>query len=277
MSKPTPRHTTLPVALTIAGSDSSGGAGIQADLKTFTAQGVYGASVLTALTAQNTTGVAAVHQVPADFVSAQMAAVGSDLQVRATKTGMLFDASCINAIADTLEAYSFGPVIVDPVMIATSGDQLLADDAVDAMKSKMFPHAELITPNLAEAARLLDGPKADSVEAMIEQATALFKLGCQAVLVKGGHSHLSQAVDVLFDGVEISTFAKPRIDTRNKHGTGCTLSAAIAANRAKGLALHDAIDGAKTYVWEALVAAKDVVFGKGQGPLDHVYKIKGGH
>lgn len=263
------------IALTIAGSDSSGGAGIQADLKTFAAHGVYGASVLTALTAQNTTGVYSVHQVPPEFVEAQMAAVGSDLTVNATKTGMLFDTGCIEAVGRALDAHRFGPLIVDPVMIATSGDQLLADDAIDAMKSIIITRAEIITPNLAEAARLLGQDQANDVDLMITQAQALMKLGPGAVLVKGGHGEAGDAVDVFFDGKDVAVISHPRVASQNTHGTGCTLSAAIAANRASGMALRPAVESAKTFVWEAILAAKDTRLGNGHGPVDHLYKIRG--
>lgn len=266
--------TTPAVALTIAGSDSSGGAGVQADLKTFSALGVYGASVLTALTAQNTTGVTAVHAAPATFVTAQIDAVLSDLDVKAIKTGMLADASIVAAVAAALDACPAVPVVVDPVMVATSGDRLLQPDAVAIYKSRLFQRATLITPNLPEAAALLDAPMATSLSEAEAQARALLALGPAAVLVKGGHAAGTAAIDVLASRSGLRHVSAAWIDTRNTHGTGCTLSAAIAALLAAGETLDRAVDGAKRYLTAALSAAREQRLGKGHGPVDHLFDIR---
>jgi hydroxymethylpyrimidine/phosphomethylpyrimidine kinase len=266
-----PRRTAI--ALTVAGSDSSGGAGIQADLKTFSALGVYGASVITALTAQSTRGVQAVEAAPARFVAAQLDSVLSDLDVGAIKTGMLANAEIAQTVARALGAPP-RPLIVDPVMVATSGDVLLKAEAVDAIKGSLVPLATLITPNLAEAAVLLDGGRAESEAEMREQAVALLRLGCRAALVKGGHGTGEQAVDVLADASGVQRFARPRIDTPHTHGTGCTLSAAIAALMAQGAALADAVRRAKDFVWHALQAGRALGVGHGRGPVDHLFAIR---
>jgi hydroxymethylpyrimidine/phosphomethylpyrimidine kinase len=269
---PQPAHT--PIALTIAGSDSSGGAGIQADLKTFSAFGVYGASVITALTAQSTRGVAAVEPVAAPFVVAQIEAVLADLDVGAVKTGMLADADIVAAVSRSLRRVGRRPLVVDPVMVATSGDVLLAPDAVEAMRRDLVPLATLITPNLPEAASLLDAsPAADEAEA-VAQAKALRFLGCDAVLLKGGHAVGDTAVDYLCDGAGIERFVRPRLDTPHTHGTGCTLSAAIAALLAQGVGLREAVGRAKSFVWQALDAGRTLGVGKGHGPVDHLYAIR---
>lgn len=265
------------IALTIAGSDSSGGAGIQADIKTFTALGVYGASVITALTAQNTLGVQAVEAVPAGFVATQIASVLSDLDVGAAKTGMLADAGIVETVACALRDRPSLPVIVDPVMVATSGDILLRPDAVGAVKGALAPLAALITPNLAEAAILLGGRTAESEAEMREQAVALLRLGCRAVLLKGGHGSVGQAVDVLAHAAGVESFASPRIDTTHTHGTGCTLSAAIAALMAQGAPLADAVRRAKDFVWHGLQAGRTLAVGHGRGPVDHLFAIRPPH
>jgi hydroxymethylpyrimidine/phosphomethylpyrimidine kinase len=269
---PVPQRTAI--ALTIAGSDSSGGAGIQADLKTFSALGVYGASVVTALTAQNTRGVQGVEAVPARFVAAQLDSVLSDLDVGAIKTGMLADAAIVETIVHALRAVPRRPLIVDPVMVATSGDLLLEPQAVGAIKAALAPLAALITPNLAEAAVLLGGRRAESEAEMRAQAVALLGLGCRAVLVKGGHGTGDSAVDVLADAAGVASFRRPRVDTPHTHGTGCTLSAAIAALMAQGAALHDAVRRAKDYVWHGLQAGRMLAVGHGRGPVDHLFAIR---
>ncbi len=270
-----PARQSTGIALTIAGSDSSGGAGIQADLKTFSALGVYGASVITALTAQNTRGVQAVYAVPAGFVAAQMQSVQSDLDVGAIKTGMLADAGIVAAVATALRAAPRrAPLIVDPVMVATSGDPLLTPDAVAAVRSLLAPLATVITPNLAEAAVLLGRSPAGSEAEMREQAVALLGLGCRAVLLKGGHSAGAEAVDVLADGAAVQRFASPRLDTPHTHGTGCTLSAAIAALMALGNPLADAVRRAKDFVWQGLQSARALGVGHGRGPVDHLFAIR---
>lgn len=259
-----------PIALTIAGSDSSGGAGIQADLKSFGAFGVYGASAITALTAQNTLGVQAVEAVSAAFVVAQIDSVLSDLDVRAIKTGMLANRAIVEAVALRLGAVPDIPVVVDPVMIATSGDALLTGDAIDAIIHALMPRATLLTPNLAEAAWLLGVLTAQNEAEMTEQAKALHAKGGRAVLIKGGHANTSDATDILFDGNTITRFSGPRIATPHTHGTGCTLSAAITAGLARGNTLAVAIQGAKDYVTRGLRAGLTLGVGHGSGPLDHL-------
>ncbi|NOU04725.1 MAG: bifunctional hydroxymethylpyrimidine kinase/phosphomethylpyrimidine kinase [Hyphomicrobiaceae bacterium] len=269
-------NARVPAVLTIAGSDSSGGAGIQADLKTFTALGVYGASVVTALTAQNTVGVQGVHVVPVAFVVQQIESCISDLNVCAIKTGMLATAEIVRAVAQRLALTPDIPVVVDPVMVATSGDALLSPDAVVAYQADLFPKAVLITPNLHEAARLLDGAVARSLDEAAAQAKALLRFGSGAVLIKGGHFDASdrEAIDVLVTADGVTMIKGPRIATVNTHGTGCTLSAAIAAQLAKGLALEDAVVAGKAFLGAALAAGTGLRFGAGHGPVDHLYAIK---
>jgi hydroxymethylpyrimidine/phosphomethylpyrimidine kinase len=264
---------TVPIALTIAGSDSSGGAGIQADLKTFAAFGVYGASVITALTAQNTIGVSGIHQVPADFVTAQLDAVFSDLDVRAVKIGMVAQLETIDAIAASLTRWSPHPVVLDPVIVATSGDRLLPADAIQALRTTLIPRASLITPNLPEAAALLEEPVADN-EAMIErQGRKLLAMGCPAVLVKGGHAKGAESIDYLIRETGITALAAPRIATGNTHGTGCSLSSAIAAGLARGDDLEMAVRSAKAWVSAAIAAADRLDVGRGHGPIHHFHRF----
>jgi hydroxymethylpyrimidine/phosphomethylpyrimidine kinase len=260
-----------PVALTIAGSDSSAGAGVQADLKTFAALGVYGASVITALTAQNTERVSAIHDVPAEFVTAQMDAVFSDLAVGAVKIGMLSRTEVIEAVARGLDRWKASNVVLDPVMVATSGDRLLAPDAIDALKRELMRRARVVTPNLPEAAALLGTDVATDEDAMQAQAKGILALGARAVLLKGGHGVGVDSVDVLFDGPSPTRYAVKRIATRSTHGTGCTLSAAIAAGLAKGEDLATAVRLAKAYVTDAIAAADRLSVGHGHGPLHHFY------
>lgn len=261
-----------PIALTIAGSDSSGGAGIQADLKTFSALGVYGASAIVALTAQNTRGVTAIHDAPPDFISAQIDAVMEDLAVGAVKIGMVSRAETIHAIADALIRHKVEKVVVDPVMVASSGARLLAPDAIAAVRERLAPRALLLTPNLPEAAELLGAEIARDEAAMVEQARALRALGARAVLVKGGHGEGAESVDILVDEAgTVSRFAAPRIATRNTHGTGCTLSSAIAAGLAKGEALESSVAAAKVYVAAAIAAADTIAVGHGHGPVHHFH------
>jgi hydroxymethylpyrimidine/phosphomethylpyrimidine kinase len=259
---------TVPIALTIAGSDSSGGAGIQADLKTFAALGVYGASVLTALTAQNTNGVAAIHGVPADFVAAQMDAVFSDLDVAAVKIGMLGSAAVIAAVAAGLERHRARNVVLDPVMVASSGEKLLHPDALAVLRD-LISRTRVLTPNLPEAAALLGMPLARDETEMRSQGEKLLTLGARAVLIKGGHGAGPESVDFLVDAEACTRYAALRIATRNTHGTGCTLSSAVAAGLAKGLALADAVREAKAYVSAAIAAADRLKVGSGRGPLHH--------
>jgi hydroxymethylpyrimidine/phosphomethylpyrimidine kinase len=267
---------SLPIAMTIAGSDPSGGAGIQADLKTFSAYGVYGASIITALTAQNTQGVSGVFPIPSDFIAAQFVAVIGDLRLGAVKTGMLGDAVTVATVANLLSHIPDTPVVVDPVMVATSGDVLLAPEAIEAVRSELIPRATLITPNVPEAARLLGTGEAETEADMITQAVELLQFGCKAVLLKGGHGAGSDAVDILAHGEARTAFKVPRIATRNTHGTGCTLSAAIAAGFAQGQSLQDAIVAAKAYVWQALKAGADLEIGQGNGPIDHHFALRSG-
>ncbi|TXJ08648.1 MAG: bifunctional hydroxymethylpyrimidine kinase/phosphomethylpyrimidine kinase [Afipia sp.] len=262
---------SIPIALTIAGSDSGGGAGIQADLKTFSALGVYGASVITALTAQNTKGVTGIHDVPADFITAQIDAVFSDLDVKAVKIGMVARAEAIDAIVAGLDRWSPPHVVFDPVMVATSGDRLLSSDAVDALRTKLFPRAHLITPNLPEAAALLNEGIAESEQAIEQQGRRLLSLGCPAVLIKGGHGHGPESTDYLIDANSVIRLAAPRIATANTHGTGCSLSSSIAAGLAKGHGLERSVRDAKAYISAAIAAADRLNVGHGHGPIHHFH------
>jgi hydroxymethylpyrimidine/phosphomethylpyrimidine kinase len=264
---------TTPVALTIAGSDSSGGAGIQADLKTFAALGVYGACVITALTAQNTQGVTGIHQVPPDFVTAQIDAVFADLEVAAVKIGMVAELSVIEAIAAGLTRWSPKHIVLDPVMVATSGDRLLANDAVEALRAKLVPRASILTPNLPEAAALLDEPVASGEAAIEDQGRRLLALGCPAVLIKGGHGQGSESIDYLVRESGAIALAAPRVATQNTHGTGCSLSSAIAAGLAKGEDLETAVRNAKAFVSAAITASDRFSVGHGHGPIHHFHRF----
>jgi len=261
------------IALTIAGSDSSGGAGIQADLKTFSALGVYGASVITALTAQNTCGVFGIHDVPPDFITAQLDAVFADLAIGAVKIGMLARPAAIAAVARGLDRHKAQNIVLDPVMIAGSGDRLVVPEAVDVLRQQLIPHALLITPNLPEAAALLDAPPARTESEMQEQGQRLLALGAHAVLIKGGHAEGAESVDYLISPHAVVRLAAERIATAGAHGTGCTLSSAIAAGLAKGAPLDIAVRNAKTYVTHAIAAASagDFRVGRGHGPVHHFF------
>lgn len=260
------------IALTIAGSDSGGGAGIQADLKAFSALGVYGASVITALTAQNTRAVTAVHDVPSDIIAAQMSAVFDDLSVGAVKIGMLSTPETIETVADGLSCVDV-PIVIDPVMVAKSGDALLQDDAVNSLLDRLVGLASVLTPNLPEAARLLDCAPATSLDDMQHQGEKLLQLGAKAVLMKGGHAEGDVCTDVLIsaDGSYLTLDAE-RIDTRNTHGTGCTLSSAITAGLAKGQSLPIAVQGAHAYLQAAIRAADRLCVGSGHGPVHHFHR-----
>ena len=313
---------TTPVALTIAGSDSSGGAGIQADLKTFAALGVYGASAITALTAQNTRGVTGIQAVPAEFVTAQIDAVFSDLDVGAVKIGMVAQVPSIDAIAAALSRWKPKHVVLDPVMVATSGDRLLASEAVDALRTRLIPMASVITPNLPEAAALLDEEialseaeiesqgrrllAAEAVEALREklipmasvitpnlpeaaalldepiatseagiesQGQRLLALGCRAVLIKGGHGEGAESTDYLVSVDGSLSLAAPRVATGNTHGTGCSLSSAVAAGLARGEALELAVRNAKAWISAAIAAADRFSVGHGHGPIHHFHRF----
>ena len=259
------------IAVTIAGSDSSGGAGIQADLKTFAALGVYGASVLTALTAQNTKGVTAIHDVPADFITAQIDAVFSDLDVAAVKIGMLSQVAAIEAVAQGLARYKAKNIVLDPVMIATSGDRLLAASAVAALRTQLIPRALVVTPNLPEAAALTGASIARNEREMEVQAREILALGARNVLIKGGHGDGAESVDLLVGEGDVIRLSARRIATRNTHGTGCTLSSAIAARLAKGSDLAAAVHDAKAYVTTAIAMTDQLDVGHGSGPLHHFY------
>jgi hydroxymethylpyrimidine/phosphomethylpyrimidine kinase len=259
------------IALTIAGSDSSGGAGIQADLKTFAALGVYGASAITALTAQNTKGVTGIHDVPPEFIVAQIDAVFSDLDVGAVKIGMLSRAGAIEAIGAALDRHKAKNIVLDPVMVAASGARLLADDAIATLRKVLIPRALLITPNLPEAAALTGAAMAKDEAGMAAQARQLRQDGARNVLIKGGHGEGAESVDLLIDANVNERLAAPRHPTRNTHGTGCTLSSAIAAGLAKGLDLVAAVRAAKAYVTAAITAADRLAVGHGHGPLHHFH------
>jgi len=262
-----------PIALTIAGSDSSGGAGIQADLKTFAALGVYGASVITALTAQNTLGVRGVHLAPPEIVTAQLDAVFDDLAVGAVKIGMVGSRGLIEAIAAGLGRWKPVHVVLDPVMVATSGDELLAEDAVDALRHLLIPSSALITPNLPEVAALLGEPVATSEAVIVGQGRRLLALGCPAVLIKGGHGAGAESTDYLITRDATLPLTAPRAATRNTHGTGCSLSSAVAAGLAKGEDLDSAVRNAKTFITEAIAAADRVAVGHGHGPVHHFHRF----
>lgn len=261
------------IALTIAGSDSGGGAGIQADLKAFSALGVYGASAVTALTAQNTRGVSAVEEVAPAMVAAQIRAVLEDLSVGAVKIGMLASAPIVEAVAEALADYE-GPIVLDPVMIAKSGDALLRDDAVEALTRRLLPRARVLTPNLPEAARLLGAAPAADADEMLDQGEALRALGPRAVLMKGGHGEGPECVDFLIDeGAPPLALRAPRQAAKNTHGTGCTLSSAIAAGLAKGLDLTQASGEAHAYLQGAIAAADGLAIGGGIGPVHHFHAL----
>jgi hydroxymethylpyrimidine/phosphomethylpyrimidine kinase len=253
-------------ALTIAGSDSGGGAGIQADLKTFAAHGVYGTCAITALTAQNTLGVSAVYNIPADMVVAQIEAVASDIGTDAVKTGMLSTAAIVEAVAASIADLDLPRVVVDPVMVAKGGARLLDDEAIETMKAELLPRAMVITPNAAEAAALL-GDEVRTLDQARAAARRLKGFGPGAVIVKGGHVEGAYAIDLLFDGRDVVELQSPRIATTSTHGTGCTFASAIAANLALGLTLREAAQRAKDYVYEAIRHAPQI--GGGHGPLAH--------
>jgi hydroxymethylpyrimidine/phosphomethylpyrimidine kinase len=255
--------------MTIAGSDSGGGAGIQADLKTFQALGVYGTSALTAITAQNTLGVHAVHEIPTEIIAAQIDAIVDDIGVDAAKTGMLSSAEIIGTVAERIRHWHLERLVVDPVMVAKTGDRLLREDAVQALVRDLLPLALVLTPNVPEAEVLVGRPLTTDDD-MRQAAREIFALGPRNVLMKGGH-RLGDPIDLLFDGQTFHTFAAERIDTPNTHGTGCTLSAAIAAGLARGLTVVDAVGAAKHYVTEAIRRAQPL--GGGHGPVAHDWPL----
>lgn len=258
-------------ALTIAGTDPSGGAGIQADLKTFSALGAYGCSVITALVAQNTCGVQSVYRIDADFVAAQLDSVFSDVRIDTTKIGMLAETDIVEAVAERLRHYGIRNVVLDTVMLAKSGDPLLSASAVDALRKCLLPQVSLITPNLPEAAALLDATLARNEHDMREQGRALLALGCEAVLMKGGHLDDAESPDWLFTAEGATRFTAPRINTKNTHGTGCTLSAALAALRPRHAQWAQTIGEAKSWLSAALAQADTLEVGHGNGPVHHFH------
>ena len=272
--------------LTIAGSDCSGGAGIQADIKTISALGCYAASAITAITVQNTQGVTAVHAVPPEIVAGQIRAVMDDIKPKAVKIGMVNDAETIKAIADTLADYDIEHIVVDPVMVSTSGSKLMQDDAIKVFIEKLLPMSTLITPNIYEA-EILAGKKITDEDAMNDVAGEILSKGAEAVLIKGGHIEGDKKVDLLYNAIRKTearsseltmmigdSFESETVETRNTHGTGCTLSAAIASNLAMGLGINKAIDKAKYWLTSALIAGADVEIGSGNGPVNHFYAPK---
>lgn len=262
------------IALTIASSDSGGGAGIQADIKAMQAHGVYAASVLVASTAQNTQAVTDVHPFPVDHVEAQLDALAADFDVHAAKTGMLFSSELVGAVARKVEAHEIGPLVVDPVMISKSGYKLLEDDAIATMQEVLLPQAALVTPNAHEAAHLVGTDAIRTAAEAKEAAEAIRAMGAAAVLVKGGHlKGEEEALDVLYDGKKFYTFGAERVETPHTHGTGCTYASAIAANLARGYPLREAIARAKRYVTAAI--RHGFALGRGHGPTDHFYYLRG--
>ena len=260
--------------LTIAGSDSGGGAGIQADLKTFAANGCYGMSVITALTAQNTRGVTAIHALPPSFAVEQMTAVFTDIGTDAIKIGMLYSAELIEAVAETLNNYRPRNIVLDPVMIAQSGDKLLQDEAIQAIKEHLMPVADVVTPNLPEAEVLL-GQKIESLQDVQRAARDLSKIGGRSILIKGGHRAESKSTDLLYLTEEdrFCMLEADRIDSQNNHGTGCTLSSAIAAHMARGCDIEKAVNKAKRFIHNAIQAGASYKIGHGHGPVHHFFEF----
>lgn len=260
----------MKIALTIAGSDSGGGAGIQADLKTFSALGVYGMSVLTSITAQNTLGVQGVHDLPPDFVGLQIDSVMQDIGADAVKTGMLSNTQIIKMVSKKIKEYQVRNLVIDPVMVAKGGDRLLREDAVKELKENLIYLAMVVTPNLSEA-EVLSGLRIRNIEDMKEAAQKIHKLGPKNVLIKGGHLLSAEAIDLLYNGRTFREFRVERIITKNTHGTGCTFSSAIAAELAKGKKVEEAVGIAKKYIILAIKNSLDI--GHGHGPLNHLVRL----
>ncbi|MGH1480064.1 MAG: bifunctional hydroxymethylpyrimidine kinase/phosphomethylpyrimidine kinase [Geminicoccales bacterium] len=265
--------TSVANVLTIAGSDSGGGAGIQADLKAFSALGVYGASVITAITAQNTHSVTAISDIPPDVIGAQLDAVFSDIRIDAVKIGMLSRPDVIEVVADRLRHYGAQPIVLDPVMVSKSGDRLLQADAVSALAERLLPLATVITPNLPEAGVLLNREPPDDEASMNQAIEELRALGAKAVLLKGGHLQGPKSFDLFDNGHDRQLLLAERIETKNTHGTGCTLSAAIAALLGRGHDLPDAVKVAKAYISKAIAAADQLDVGHGHGPVHHFHAL----
>jgi len=260
-----------PIALTIAGSDSSGGAGIQADIKTFSSLGIYSASVITNITVQNTCKVHSVHPLPSDVVAAQLRAVFDDLNISCVKIGMLNSISTINLVSNLLQEYRPEYIVLDPVMVSSSGKPLIEANAIEALKTELFPITTIITPNIPEAAVLLNAPQAESKSAMYKTITKLNKFGSQSVLLKGGHLVGDMCIDLLSENDKVHEFSQTKIATNNTHGTGCTLSSAISAYLALGLSIKDAVLKANVYLNNAIKQADSLKVGQGSGPVHHFY------
>ncbi|WP_416138770.1 bifunctional hydroxymethylpyrimidine kinase/phosphomethylpyrimidine kinase [Halomonas sp. HK25] len=269
-SRSIPKHV-IPNVLTIAGSDPSGGAGIQADLKTFSALGAYGTSVITALTAQNTRGVTGVHPVPAAFIAAQLETLLDDVRIDAVKIGMVASLEVAEVIREALNRHRPRWVVLDPVMVAKSGDILVGDAGIHAVREVLVPLADLITPNLPEAAVLLDAPVPGDRDGMLALAPALRALGASSALLKGGHLSGEECPDLLISADATTWVEGARVDTTNLHGTGCTLSSAITARLARGDSLLEAVAGAKQWLGEALAASRRLDVGQGRGPVHHFH------
>ncbi|MEE3004339.1 MAG: bifunctional hydroxymethylpyrimidine kinase/phosphomethylpyrimidine kinase [Chloroflexota bacterium] len=259
----------IPKAMTIAGSDSGGGAGVQADLKTFAALGVYGASTLTAITAQNTVAVTSVHEIPTDVITAQIDAVLTDIGADAVKTGMLSSSDIIECVCEALEVHGVQRLVVDPVMIAKSGDALLREDAIGSLRTRLLPLAMVVTPNIPEAEALTETTIVSDADVR-RAAEAIVGMGARSVVVKGGHRE-GPATDLFYDGKEFKEFTAPRFDTVNTHGTGCTFASAVAAGLARGMVVTDAVALAKDYVTEGIRHSFSI--GQGHGPLNHFYRF----
>lgn len=265
---------TTPIVLTIAGSDSGGGAGIQADIKAISATGSYACSVITALTAQNTQGVTGIYPISSEFVEQQLDAVFSDLNVIAVKVGMLSDSDIIHSVAKKIKQYSPRYLVVDPVMVATSGDLLLQSSAIESLKSELLPLADVITPNLPEAAALINAKVPESEAEMTAMIDELRQLGAKSVLLKGGHLEKDEnSTDLLILSDSIERLSTPRIETRNTHGTGCTLSSAIASYLAQGHELQAAVTLGKHYITQAIIHADELNIGQGHGPVNHFFAL----
>ena len=269
------QSSNTPIVLSVAGSDSGGGAGIQADIKAISATGSFACTVITALTAQNTQGVTGVMGIPGDFIEQQFDAVFSDIDIDAVKIGMLGDAATIRTVATALRKHKPRFVVLDPVMVATSGDVLLAEDAIETLITELIPLADLITPNLPEARALLQARPALNTAAEDDTAAhckQLLSYGCRSVLIKGGHQEADSSTDFWLDDNGLRTYSSPRIDTQNTHGTGCTLSASTASYLAQGLAMPEAIQQAKNYIQGAIEHADELKIGQGSGPVHHFYR-----